>query len=1624
MSEVRVRCPFVEAEGRDESDAERPGAGPDEVHHRRPALWRRALALVLVLLLALPSPAAMAALVIPQLPVLGATAVPYAPNLMILLDNSSSMFMEMMPSSDTGGPWGNGPGSAYNAIGLYSSQCNSLYFDPTQVYAIPPTPIDPSGAVTYPSLPVPTISAAPVDGYAAFLANPANPAQRGYKPSYYHYGLNASNWGQNPQPTVAYDPAATRDLLNQPLSLIVTPQGYQSTPLPGAGYFMFSSDIDPNAKPTVADCLQVISSGPGGNFNPALDGSRVSYYSWIVRDGVHRPYNKWWIWIPLAWLSGEAGDGVKSNFANWYSYYRSRINVMKSALGTSLSGVLTTGLRAGLLTSTTTPIDANNIVTAAESSATPVGAYAFQAPLLLDAAGQATLISRIYGQAIPMNSLTYLLTLLSRAGQYYAGRRAGTIASGGNGTAYTNGMLDTTSRQADPVQASCQRNYSLLVTDGYYNDYAYQRDKDHTTAVYKTSWDTPPGQSVTWGTGTYNTGVNGRAQWPQPFPSPQAWKPFDDSLTETSISCDPALGGATYPGGYDAFQPPAPGSVTPDPRLPATYTAYTLEANGDETVQSANPVVVPRPAIPTTPYPTTFVSATQNWTNNQVVEFWYGTRAFQGWPTGTTVVPSASVKVPGTGPGCAQTDAAGNCIFPVQFNYYTTYQDTTSCPTGESAGNCTTQTSPVNGSYGACTFVRWAKTNDAYSPPVQIVTPVPEPATPYSKYAYRQWPIFTNGCSGLNIEYQIVCSDRVAPNTAGGAPVLFFRVPGLTHDATGAPIRYTYTRTTGRPNTPSVATNYGVSGGLADLAMYYYDNDLRPTMPDNLPIPAAGVSPLTDTNRFQHMTTYAMGLGVSGGVQYAPDYAINPASTSDWSKLLDGSKVWPAWNWISGYAGSTGDARIDDLWHAAVNARGRYYSADNASDVTRGLLDMVGAVVNVPVYGAAAASDQLQLQVNGAPINNFYTVYWPGYWTGDLLVKPGTVDPTQASPIVNGDPVSASASLRTRIRYDSQSGLWCDDRTLLLMGGSRSWDLRWDTPVRGGSGCTAGVAGTSLPASLGSVNLRSALDASTADKGFAGAAPGDLVNWIRGSRGKEVSVPLQPGQVFRYRIDDKSNFMPMGDIVNGQPAYVGPPVFKYTDNDYASFAATNKSRAPRVYLAANDGFLHAFDPDPASGVRETWAMMPSSVAPALYRTASQSYATAHRFMLDGSPIVADVYDSSSQRWRSIVVGGMRGGGSDSGTSGFYAIDVTDPTTNPTPLWEFRRNPSDAACSGGSDVSNPSAGLYEVCQLGYSYGTPVITRLTNGRWVVMLTSGYNNRDGKGHVYIIDAVTGAQVARLDNNWNGQDNGTAPESGLAQINAWIVNPTVDNTARFAYGGDLNGNVWRYDLRAPDSPDSMRPTLLAKLADASGGAQPATTLPELQSSLLGAPIVMVGTGQLFGDADRVSTQVQSFYGLVDRAVTSNALPATLGRSDLVKLAVSGNIVVVSSNAGSTQGYVLDFPGTSAPTGNAAERLVIPPQVIGGNLIFATNAPSNDPCVAGGKSWLYTLNVLTGLPAAGIGMPAVTPLSISAVGLTVYVVGGQPVAQVTGSSDIASTPLAGMIQPFAGRRAAWREVR
>jgi type IV pilus assembly protein PilY1 len=452
------------------------------------------------------------------------------------------------------------------------------------------------------------------------------------------------------------------------------------------------------------------------------------------------------------------------------------------------------------------------------------------------------------------------------------------------------------------------------------------------------------------------------------------------------------------------------------------------------------------------------------------------------------------------------------------------------------------------------------------------------------------------------------------------------------------------------------------------------------------------------------------------------------------------------------------------------------------------------------------------------------------------------------------------------------------------------------------------------------------------------------VNYLKGDR----SLEGFSGTSFRKRNADSV----VGDMVNSSPQYVGKPDAGYVDPTYETFrnSTLGTTRTPALYVGANDGMLHAFNvkEGTAGAGTELFAYVPSMVYSKLNKLTANGY--QHQYYVDGTPFITDVQIGST--WKTYLVGGMGAGG-----KGYFTLDVTDPDNFAASniKWEFNDT-------------------HDATDLGISIPQAKIAKMKNGKWAAIMSNGYNSPSGKAVLYIayLDGGSGG-------TWTFDtdifkivlDNGSA--NGLSEATVAVVGD--DGTADYIYAGDLKGNMWRVDVTSATPSDwksAINRIKLFSAIDGSSNVQPITSAPEVSRHPQGGYMVMFGTGQYLDAADTVAPfKTQSIYGIRDTNVTpaltaSNLPPVTPEtRANMGK-------VTFSTTAG-VRGAVLDTTGanTSSLTKSwygdfeiSGERIVFAPVLRGGRLFFSTLIPSNQPCEAGGTSYLFALSPFTGGPS------------------------------------------------------------
>jgi type IV pilus assembly protein PilY1 len=214
------------------------------------------------------------------------------------------------------------------------------------------------------------------------------------------------------------------------------------------------------------------------------------------------------------------------------------------------------------------------------------------------------------------------------------------------------------------------------------------------------------------------------------------------------------------------------------------------------------------------------------------------------------------------------------------------------------------------------------------------------------------------------------------------------------------------------------------------------------------------------------------------------------------------------------------------------------------------------------------------------------------------------------------------------------------------------------------------------------------------------------------------------------------------------------------------------------------------------------------------------------------------------------------------------------------------------------------------------------------------------------------------------------------LAQI---IAQAGSDNISRRVYGGDLLGNLWRFNIGTA----GYGKQLLATFRDQSGNTQPITARPQV-ATFNGNPIVYVGTGRYLGTIDVGGTLQQTLYAVKDRLGSTSYGNLRADSTFISKTAVDGTcpngadvnvcqpgtkVRTVVQNGGaasdslsSKNGWFVDFPA------NSGELAFTDPKLVHGTLAFSTSVASattslvcGDPTAPDPVAFGYMLDFLTG---------------------------------------------------------------
>ncbi|WP_447936708.1 pilus assembly protein [Thermomonas fusca] len=412
------------------------------------------------------------------------------------------------------------------------------------------------------------------------------------------------------------------------------------------------------------------------------------------------------------------------------------------------------------------------------------------------------------------------------------------------------------------------------------------------------------------------------------------------------------------------------------------------------------------------------------------------------------------------------------------------------------------------------------------------------------------------------------------------------------------------------------------------------------------------------------------------------------------------------------------------------------------------------------------------------------------------------------------------------------------------------------------------------------------------------------VAYLRGDQSKEIG---QTNGTLRKRIH------PVGDIVDSSPSYV---------------AGTNT-----VYIGANDGMLHGIN---AANGKVLFSYMPKGLNfTALANLSSTSY--DHHYFVDGQIDVARI-DGNGSNFINVLVAALGRGG-----RGVFALNVTAPGSMGTGdvLWDNTTQDT---------TTDPN--------MGYVLGAVRIRKGNGDKTYAFVPNGIDSPNGSATLFVYELANSGAVVSTTRLVADAGTGNGLMSlGMADLNS-------DGTVDTVYGGDLKGNVWRWDFSGNALPTAA--VKLFQAVDSTGNGQPITGgIGVGRDELSGKVFVGFGTGRFISTSDVPTASAmgatQSLYGLLDEGT------AISGRNDLqvrtipyTGTSADGRALrgfeTYSALPGGKKGWYIDF--------TPPERVISAPTIYGTAMFIASVIPSagGDGCEAAtGSGFLNGINLFTG---------------------------------------------------------------
>lgn len=431
------------------------------------------------------------------------------------------------------------------------------------------------------------------------------------------------------------------------------------------------------------------------------------------------------------------------------------------------------------------------------------------------------------------------------------------------------------------------------------------------------------------------------------------------------------------------------------------------------------------------------------------------------------------------------------------------------------------------------------------------------------------------------------------------------------------------------------------------------------------------------------------------------------------------------------------------LQQTAINGDGGYYTANNFDELVNAFQLVITSInlrnyafssITAPKKSTTATNDELTYSYVGY----FMPSGAAGLWEGHLLAFK-LMDLWGFDDDGNGKVGPEEYVYNTELQCVSAgNGKECERWVYLDIG--HEWD-----------------AADKMPDDRNLYTAKSS--ALSTNIAFDVSNVGELKNLFELTTTDDLTKTEQATQII-----ESINQPKLRDIFHSDVSFVGdPPAGKQylpnidppgsSDEKFATFYNNHMNRTKVLYAGTNDGIMHMFYAGGVNAGKEIWGFLPDEILPSLKKFIID-VPPAHTYTVDGRITPEDVYFEQDGRnsWSTILCFGLRAGG-----NAYYALDISDVSTQPKALWKFK----------------------DVSWSGQSWGEPVVARVminnpdASGaiiqKWVAFLSGGFgfnneNPNDKKGKaIFMVDAGTGELLWMLGYDSTITYTGSAPAEGI---------------------------------------------------------------------------------------------------------------------------------------------------------------------------------------------------------------------------------------------------------------------